>query len=131
MDYCIGYAVDYLELNKANLFNGWHIPSLNDINTLGSYIGINYGAVYIKAKDKSINSNWPNNWGGIDSSYFSALPSGSSFGYVNQVFDMWSSTKYSNTSFYGIELWNKYTSINIYASFGIANGYSIRLIKDT
>lgn len=126
------HAVEYLEANKATLLpDGWHVPSVDEWNTLSSLLGYNNGTE-LKAVDNSITSNWPSNWNGTDDYGFNGIPSGNYIGTytrLNTDADYWTSTDYQDGS----------ANIRMlyYSSSMIGSGYmnhnycsSIRLVKE-
>lgn len=114
--------------------SGWHIPTNNEVVTLGEFLG---GALVAGGKMKSAGtSNWysPNS-GATNSSEFNALPGGNRYNYG--VFDalrnnaiFWTKTPNNDREAYHYYL--GYDTANLrFSSNGSKNaGYSVRILKN-
>jgi uncharacterized protein (TIGR02145 family) len=120
-----GYAVDYLEANKATLLPaGWHVASGTDWETLVTSVGgSSTGALKLKSANNSITAGWPSGWNGTDDYGFGVLPGGyrdqTTFVSVNGYTQFWESTAYSESSLYRVQFdtndavgWNYNGKIN-------------------
>lgn len=81
-----GYAASYLESNKDVLLpTGWHVPTVDEWNTLFASVGGSSTAgTKLKALNNSVTSNWPSGWNGTDDYGISILPSGFYYSYFQQ-----------------------------------------------
>jgi len=134
-------AAQYINDNRATICPGWHVPSREEWAALRKSITGNAGTS-IKAKNKSVTSNWPSGWNGDDTYEFKALPSGYAAVYTSNYKEFtgrdsyayfWTSTSYGtingvkNSYYYYLD---DRTGIDEdYDSD--AYGMSIRLVKDT
>ena len=108
---------------------GWHLPSIEEWRELSDFVGgDDIAGNFLKS-----TTNWGENWNGIDTYGFKAIPGGyvSSGIFVNygSMGSWWSSTKIE-----GLESWSLYTSnwansLSNINSF-ISCGESIRCVKD-
>lgn len=126
------YAVDYLEQNKSTIIPGWHVPSVNEYNTL--LAEIKNAAPVLMARQNSIKDGWPGStWTGTDTYGFFACPHGSiqsnsssGFGGTHMA---WTSSRYNAgvaTSYY----FRIYGGMASTEYMGRAVGAPIRLVKD-
>lgn len=119
-----GYAVDYINANKATLINGWHIPTQAEWDELFTYVG---GRSVAAEKLKSVN-----NWSfprGLDTEGFCALPAGrrnddGSYGGFGDDARFWAADSSSTNIMQGY--W-PYVQVNTRPK---SYGHSIRLVKD-
>lgn len=122
----------FLENNKNDLLpDGWRVPTRTDFASLKNYLG-SEGARQIKIQDGTIANNFPNDWGGDNTTNFSALPSANSvnnFEYFGTRAYYWSITEYSTTHAYTMLLKND--DPEIIENWNVKTGcMSIRLCKD-
>jgi uncharacterized protein (TIGR02145 family) len=112
-----GYAVND---NRNIAPQGWHVPMLDEVNTMAKYLGTD--AV------KKLMETGPVHWGSgndaTNSSGFTALPAGERFGAFDSL-NSWAYWWTSSYEFYGIG--NKILSI---ASTSTYLGCSVRCIRD-
>ena len=116
---------------------GWHVPSVDELRTLGTYLGGNENA-YVKLKEIG-TSHWESpNEGATNESGFTALPSGGliaeegAYDELGKAFAIWSSEQYNASSAYLRQIvqmggTNNYTNVK-YSNK--ADGNSVRCIKD-
>jgi len=151
----VGYSDTYGYLYKYSaalridaLIDGWHLPSKDELDTLNNYLAANgYGCSTCStcvAKSISSASGWTTstiacsvgwNQETNNSTGFNLLPAGRSTN--NGVYQIlgsrgciWSSTEYSSTNAYYLEIMNTISSFYINASFSKEYAFSVRLIKD-
>ena len=110
----------------------WHIPKATEWKTLIDYLG---GTNIAGGKLKEIGlGHWQNpNIGATNESGFNALPGGHrnvSFSSINYSTVFWSSTEYSISAAYHINLLYNYSSANTINADTKKDGYSVRCIKD-
>lgn len=123
-----GYAVKYLDTNKATLCPGWHLPTQAEFNALVSAIGSTNGA-----KLKSI-TGWTNAGNGTDDYGFTAYPSGRfnslGFGGIDSSFSIWATILGATaTNAYVLGLVAADQTISV-TTYNRQYQYSVRLIKD-
>lgn len=127
------YAVKYLEDNKSTLLpSGWHVPTINEWNSLISQIGDSSTAgTKLKAMDASITSNWPSGWNGTDDYGFNMTPSGM-WAYTSDYLGVygvtWTSSEDSNSKSFDIIFDNTGSIRSI--SRTQSDALSLRLVKD-
>lgn len=121
------YAAQLLNDNRRSLCPGWHLPSLNDYESLCTFVGASIAGTLLKSSDVS----WAPDWGGTDEYSFGILPTGmnnGSFAYLGQYTDFKTTTTNSN----GTPLDARFSTGTSYTS--ITNWKTtagpIRLIKD-
>lgn len=128
------YAVKYLDDNKTTLLpEGWHVPTLMEFNTLATAVGgSSVAGTKLKARDSSITSNWPSEWGGTDDYEFTGLPTGT---YYNAFYNLnvrgyfWTLTELNSDNSYTMRMVNSETSVD-FPTYIKVTGYSLRLVKD-
>lgn len=126
-----GYAVSYLETNKATLCPGWHIPTKTEIDALITAIGGSSNGAKLKS-----TTGWANAGNGTDDYGFAAYPSGYfgplGFSSISGSWRVWTSTlkESDNTKAYNIYLAAADQDINTTTDSRSSFQYSIRLIKD-
>lgn len=124
--------VIFLENNKNDLLpEGWRVPTREDFSSLKNALGAE-GSRQIKIEDDTIANNFPSNWGGDNTTNFSAIPSANdinNFEYFGSRAYYWTITEYSSTHAYTMLLKNDDPEIieNWNAKTGCM---SIRLCKD-
>lgn len=125
------YAVKYLNDNRGTLLpEGWHVPSIEELNTLKSTLGSNPGTK-LKVLNNSVTSNWPSNWNGTNDYEFNAIPSGeirNGFSSIDRYAYYWSTTEFGSdnaTRKYldNSSIFDDVVNSKIYGS-------SLRLVKD-
>lgn len=123
-----GYAVKYLDTNKATLCPGWHPPTKDELTALASAIGSANGA-----KLKS-TTGWANAGNGTDDYGFTAYPSGrfDSLGFwgIDSAFRIWATIPGAtapNGYFLGLVSADQEISVT---TNNRQQQYSVRLIKD-
>lgn len=111
---------------------GWHVPAVADWNQLISFLGPLTAGAHLKSEGTLYWS--PPNTGALNSSGFSALPSGmkhyaSSFGYVEESAYYWSSELYGESDAFGAiaSFNNRYLSV---ISADRNYGYAVRCVRD-
>lgn len=123
------FAVDYLELNKATLCPGWHVPSTAEWDALATAVG---GGSTAGTKLKASNVSWASSWGGTDDYGFAVLPAGffsGRFFFVDSFAYFWTATEYSSSNAY-----SRYFDTRAQMSSGNISKYrqhSVRLVKDS
>lgn len=130
-----GYAVDYLEANKATLLpSGWHVPSKSEWETMQEHIGgSSVGGTKLKAIPGSLDGNWPSeSWGGTDDYEFTAYPGGEMWGGdfhdIGVAAQFWTTTVKTGSYVWGYMLLETSPAVGEIASQKtFAN--SIRLVK--
>lgn len=114
--------------------NGWHIPTNNEVVTLGEFLG---GALVAGGKMKSTGTSlwYSSNSGATNSSEFNAIPGGNRYNYG--VFD----ALRNNAIFWTKTSNNEKEAYHYYLGFDTANlrfspngsknaGYSVRILKN-
>lgn len=126
-------AVKYLDTNKSTLIQGWHVPSQNEVEQLISTIGGNHRGRLLKARNRSINTNWPLGWNGLDRYGLKLLPSGGKsivdFVSLDRYINLLTITQYNLDGY----LTSYYIGIDgVFHTEGtnLASAKSVRLIKD-
>lgn len=107
---------------------GWHIPSDGEITTLTTYLG---GIGVAGSKLKASASNTPT-WDGSNSSGFTALPAGYTFGSYNSMGSIayfWTTTAVGPTSAWYLGLGTGYVT-TFHLNDVKTGGFSVRCIKD-
>jgi uncharacterized protein (TIGR02145 family) len=116
---------------------GWHVPSADELRTLGTYLGGNDKA-YVKLKEIG-TYHWESpNEGATNESGFTALPAGyryetdGSDADMGRAFGIWSSEQYNTVNSYFRQIvqlggTNNYTNVTICPKQA---GGSVRCIKD-
>ena len=130
-----GYAVDYLEANKATLLpSGWHVPSTSEWETMQEHIGgSSAGGTKLKAIPGSLDGSWPSeSWGGTDDYKFTAYPSGDmwkgNFHDIGVAAQFWTTTVKPDSYVCGYELLENSPAVTETGSRKTAAS-SIRLVK--
>lgn len=127
-----GKLYNWYAINDSRVLapEGWHIPSVDDWNSMGKYLGGNEMA---SAKMRS-NTGWDGGLNGTNSSGFSALPSGfrdpnGNYLTLGRYAIWWSSTEYDkNNSWCGNVITDYPRPITHYEDKG--RGLAVRCIKD-
>jgi len=109
--------------------SGWHVPNNGDWHQLKTWLGEDPGL----AMKASASDSLP--WNGTNNSGFTAVPAGSrsqsgGFGAPGWSATFWSTSPYSS----GAERWSlssNLNSLNNSWTTALADGYSIRCLKDT
>lgn len=130
-----GYAVDYLEANKATLLPaGWHVPSKSEWETMQEHIGgSSVGGTKLKAIPGSLDGNWPSErWGGTDVYEFTAYPGGEmwkgDFHHIDTDTQFWTTTVKTGSYVWAYML--QETSPVLFESSSLKTAAnSIRLVK--
>lgn len=130
-----GYAVDYLEANKATLLpSGWHVPSKSEWETMQEHIGgTSVGGTKLKAIPGSLDGNWPSErWGGTDDYEFTAYPGGEMWGGdfhdIDIAAQFWTTTVSTGSYVYGYMLLETSPAVTLITSQKTGANY-IRLVK--
>ena len=121
-------AVKYLNDNRSRLCPGWHVPTMEEYQTLQSRMG---GQNNAGLKLKS-TTGWRDGGNGDGSSGFEGVPAGNydgSFGYLTQRCYLWTATESGGNSIDCNMYYNNNTFVVPTSSRYIA--MSLRLIKDT
>ena len=131
------YAANYIENNLTLLGipDGWHVPNFaydnnDDFRKLLNELNDETYATKIKAKDNSITSGFPLNWGGTDESNLSILPAGcrySDFSNINYNVAYWYKQQSSSWSGRFLEITRSGVS---YTGDDKYQGHPIRLVKN-
>ena len=113
----------------ASKFPGWHLPSLEEFNTLITYCG---GSIVAGKKLKS-TSGWNNNGNGTDDYGFTELPVGyiqdSSISYLTYGAYCWSCTESGQGALY-LDLYSRRDAAYMYDHVKTYH-YPVRLVKDS
>ena len=123
-------AVQYLQTNRAQFFPGWHVPSLDELNTLVNYCG---GSTNAGEHLKSDSADWINNGQGDNSSGFSILPTGNTvngttFSGIGTFAYLYTRTQSSKP---GCDFKRFNVGNIVYSSQSVPNAaMSVRLLKD-
>ncbi len=123
--------------NQGICPDGWHIPTLEEFQTLIEYLGADSAGQLLKSSKK--NDAIP--WDGSNKYGFSAIPSGvgygDDFGRLDQWAVYWTSTEADSGYAWSAQLDNfwypeppKYKILYLGNYFVKENGFSIRCIKD-
>ena len=67
-----GAAAMYLENHKAELIPGWHIPTMEEFNTLANYLG----GTSVAGKVLKSTTGWSDNKNGTNDTGFNGFPAG-------------------------------------------------------
>ena len=122
------HALYLLENNKSELIPGWHCATVNEYDSLISYLG---GLSISGKRLKSISLDWCSNWGGLDDYGFKMLPSG----YIGSSGPQQYTGTYGYLMAYDSNPNNKYSYVfsvnnNVSKTSFVSNSYNIRLVKD-
>lgn len=124
-----GVAVDYMEANKSSLFQGWHVASRDDFDTLITYAG----GTSVAGKKLKSTDGWNNQgWAGTDDYGFDGKPAGQGlpFAQVGAYCEFWSSTSTSDPAY----KWYKQISglyDGVYENnTALSAEFPVRLVKD-
>lgn len=123
------YAVKHLNDNRATLMPGWHVPTIDEWDSLMSAVG---GISVAGTKLKSA-SGW-NSGNGSDDFGFSVFPAGrrlsGSFNNLGSNAYFWTATEYSSTLAYN-RRFSTGASVDSNYNDKTYSAYSVRLVKDT
>jgi uncharacterized protein (TIGR02145 family) len=137
VSYCTTYGRLYtLAAAKTACPDGWHLPSREEWEILSNFVGGNTEDRHLKA-----TSGWNNNWNGLDTYGFTALPGGyytngfNGFSSVGSEGNWWSSDESVNEGItYGIyrKIMGTEGAQNNYYWFGDNKNslFSIRCLQD-
>lgn len=124
------YATKYLDDNKSTLIPGWHVPTVDEWESLITACGGSDAAGKLKASSVS----WSVSWTGTDDYGFGVIPcgirdSGGVF-IADTTYDyIWSSTPNGGNSYY-MEFYATASGISVYNTTPATVGATIRLVKD-
>jgi uncharacterized protein (TIGR02145 family) len=110
--------------------SGWHVATFKEYETLIDYLG---GTWVAGGKLKSLNSWAYPNTGATNETGFSALALGylsAGFGGIGSSGAWWTSTEYSTTEAYYLDMGYNYASASAGYTSKKLNGFSVRLIQD-
>lgn len=125
------YAVEYINAHRKELLPyGWHVATVDELDSLISYVG---GIDVAGTKLKSSNVSWSSNWGGMDNYGFNLKPTG--FRNLSPIFRtddaytaLWTSTEVdADNAFF--RYFNTDASAGEYSNTK-SYGLSLRLVKD-
>jgi uncharacterized protein (TIGR02145 family) len=121
----------YWETARSSCPEGWHLPSMEEWNTLVDYLG---GKEVAGGKLKSVDAWNSSKQGATNSSGFEVLPGGNKavggeFYHLGDDALLWSSTPKSELSAWKIRLTDAWDSVNFQACSRLT-GLSVRCIKD-
>lgn len=125
----IEYYYDWDAANRiANSVSGWRLPTSADFTVLKTYV--DNSASVLKS-----TYGWSGGNNGTDDYDFTLLPAGSfsNWGYntrTGKETSLWSTTTYYDNTYAYLEASYDNSALKIYGG-GTANGFSVRLIKDS